>query len=59
MSCSWENTYYISHPEPSILDTKWQNRDINVVKQAKIPKFSKLDDIGTHLDSLNYSLMMH
>ena len=54
-----QNIYYISHPEPSILDTKWQNCDINVVKQAKIPKFSKLDDIGPHSDSLNYSSMMH
>ena len=26
---------------------KCKNRDINVVEQAHIPKFSKLDDIGT------------
>ena len=26
-----------------------KNHDINVVKQAKIPKFSKLDGIGTPL----------
>ena len=26
---------------------KWENRDTNVVEQANIPKFSKLDDIGT------------
>ena len=25
---------------------KWENRDINVVEQANIPHFSKLDDIG-------------
>ena len=31
------------------LDTKWENRDINVVEQANIPHFSKLDDIGTPL----------
>ena len=28
---------------------KWKNRDVNVVEQANIPKFSKLDDIGTPL----------
>ena len=28
---------------------KWKNRDINVAEQASIPKFSKLDDIGTPL----------
>ena len=28
---------------------KWENRDINVVWQTKIPKFGKLEDIGTHL----------
>ena len=28
---------------------KWGNRDFNVVEQENIPKFSKLDDIGTHL----------
>ena len=27
-------------------DLKWENRDANVVDQANIPKFSKLDDIG-------------
>ena len=26
---------------------KWKNRDINVVEQANIPKFSKLNDIVT------------
>ena len=26
---------------------KWENRDTNVVEQANIPKFSKLEDIGT------------
>ena len=28
---------------------KWKNYDINVAEQANIPKFSKLDDIGTPL----------
>ena len=28
---------------------KWKNRDINIMKQANIPKFSKLDNIGTLL----------
>ena len=26
---------------------KWKNRDINVVEQTNIPKFSKLNDIVT------------
>ena len=25
---------------------KWENRDTNIVKEAKIPNFNKLDDIG-------------
>ena len=29
------------------LDTKWENRDIDVTEQESIPYFSKLDDIGT------------
>ena len=28
---------------------KWENRDINIVEQAIISKFSKLDVIGTPL----------
>ena len=28
---------------------KWENRDINVVERANIPKFSKLDNIVTPL----------
>ena len=28
---------------------KWENCDINVVKQANMPTFNKLDDIGTPL----------
>ena len=31
------------------LDTKRENRDINVVEQANIPYFRKLDDIETPL----------
>ena len=31
------------------LDTKRENRDINVVEQANIPHFRELDDIGTPL----------
>ena len=32
-----------------LLDVKWENYDINVVQQAYIRKFSKLDNIGTPL----------
>ena len=28
---------------------KWKNRDFNVLEQARIPQFSRLDDIGTPL----------
>ena len=28
---------------------KWENRGINVLKQANIPQFNRLDDIGTSL----------
>ena len=34
---------------------KRKNRDINVAEWAKIPKFSKLDDIGTPLRLLELS----
>ena len=28
---------------------KWENRGINVLQQANIPQFNRLDDIGTSL----------
>ena len=28
---------------------KWENCDINVLEQANIPQFSRLDNIGTFL----------
>ena len=34
---------------------KWENRDLNIAEQAKIPKFSKLDDTGTILRLLESS----
>ena len=37
---------YLSYPKPSVLDMKQENHDINVIEQANIPKFSKLDNIG-------------
>ena len=39
----------LSYPKPPVLDMKWENRDINVVEQTNIPKFSKLDNTGTLL----------
>ena len=36
---------YLSYLKPPALDMKWENRDINVVEQANIPKLSKLDNI--------------
>ena len=38
---------YVSYPKRPVLDMKWENHDINVVEQANIPKFSKVDNIGT------------
>ena len=40
---------YLSYSKPPVLDMKWENRDANVVEEANIPKFSKLDNIGTPL----------
>ena len=44
-----QSKYYLSYPKPPVLDMNWENRDINVVERANIPKFSKLDDIVTFL----------
>ena len=44
-----QSIYYLSYPNPLVLDTKWDNCDINVAKRVNIPKFSKLDDIVTPL----------
>ena len=47
---SWERwgrqKYCLSYPKPPVLDMKWENRDIDVAEQAKIPNFSKISDIG-------------
>ena len=40
-----ESKYYVNYPKPTVLDMKWPNRNINVVKWAHSPKFSTLDDI--------------
>ena len=39
----------ISAIQSYLLKIWWENRDINVVERANIPKFSKLDDIVTPL----------
>ena len=36
--------YYLSYPKPPVLEMKWANCDINVVKWANIPEFSALDN---------------
>ena len=33
-----QSKYYLSYPNAPVLDMKWENRDINVVKWANIPK---------------------
>ena len=51
-----------------MLDIKCENRDINVIEQANIPKFGKLGDIRTPFLTfefknsrglLNYALIVH
>ena len=44
-----QSKYYLSYPNPPVLDSKWKNCDINVAERTNIPKFSKLDDIMTPL----------
>ena len=38
---------------------KWENRDINVLERANIPKFSKLDDTVTPLRLPEFSSIMY
>ena len=42
-----QSKYYLSYPNPPVLDTKSANCDINVVEWANFPKFSALDDLVT------------
>ena len=32
-----QSKYYLSYPKPPVLDTKWANRDIDIVEWANIP----------------------
>ena len=41
--------YYESYPKPPLLEMEWENCDINVLQQANIPQFNRLDNIGTPL----------
>ena len=36
--------YYLSYPKPTVLDIKWETRDINVVERTNTEKFSKIDN---------------
>ena len=36
-----QSKYYLSYSKPCVLDMKWENRDINVIDRANIPKFGK------------------
>ena len=47
-----QSKYYLSYPNPSVLDMKWENCYINVAEQANIPKSSMLEDIVTPLSLL-------
>ena len=44
-----QSKFYLSYPNPRVLDMKWENRDIIVAKRENIPEFSKVDDIVTPL----------
>ena len=37
-----QSKYYPSYPKPPVLGMKWENRDINVAKQANIPNIPPL-----------------
>ena len=43
-----QSKYYLSYPNPPVLDTKSANCDINI-GEWNIPKFSALDDLVTPL----------
>ena len=48
-----------SYPKPPVLNMKWENRDINVVEWANIPKFSALDDLVTLVRLLELFFMTY
>ena len=48
-----------SYPKPPVLNMKWANRDINVVKWGNIPKFSVLDNLVTPLRPLELFFMTY
>ena len=50
--------YYLSYPKPFVLEMKWANRDINVVK-FNIPKFSAPDNLVTPLRLLELFFVMY
>ena len=52
-----QSKYYFSYPKPPVLDTKWENRDINVLEWANIRKFSKLANIVTPLRLLELFIL--
>ena len=54
-----QSKYYLSYPKPPVLDMKRENRDINVLERANIPKFSKLDDTVTPLRLPEFSSIMY
>ena len=47
-----QSKYYLSYPKPSVLDVKWENRDINVAEWTNIPRISGLHDLVTSLRPL-------
>ena len=39
-----QSKYFLNYTKPPVLDMKWQNRDINVIEWANIPKFPLLNE---------------
>ena len=39
-----QSKYFFNYTKPPVLDMKWQNRDINVIEWANIPKFPLLNE---------------
>ena len=46
-----------SYSKPPVLNMKWENRDINVVEWANIPKFTVPDDLVIPLRLLEFFSM--
>ena len=51
--------YDLSYPKPPVLEMKWANCDINVVKWANVSKFSALDNLVTPVRLLKLFFVLY